>query len=677
MTAAVTIPRGFIAPLPTTPQTPSSMQQLSAKVSQLIKTRWILVTLVGLLVTAVSAVGFSAFMALTVVDAIGSGAIVGGAAALLAGLIAPKDVKAIRVATLNFLAVLSDPFEFAGDYGAFINSVKAEVNEALIGKATPKHMRKDKAAIAADLNKGPKLKHVITQKLWADIVAHIEAKNSDPSCKKKWNMDHVRAVGAFIQAHGEEKLFYAMRNLPEPFLKLDASLRIADKKTPEGFRAPIVSSPAEIQGANAQESTLNFVDYLLKRSDTLDLAKGGVREQQKLDLNNLKLKKPTKEQVAEAKATKANPKATDEQIQFAEAVLTWTKPTKEQIDNAKNEIKQIENDNATALAALQKCAGKKKLSDDELACFGNRDGTNPEGEALAYILYQAYNFALLREKDKEDIAAGRNTLTDRVNQAKTEFRGFLGDTYKRGVAFAQKLAKRDVDFGLVQEPDANFIRAMLEHGYVATDREYIDGTLKLRTNGGGVLFANTKTVNREYILFPYEKGADPKKKFARGIFQMIDGRRVYVKNIHGSSDNAMEARDEITKGSKEFDTLQKITDPADKHYLGPNAICIIAGDTNVKNEAEFIALGGSIDDAGMVATNVGRYTVSKVREVTTQGDKVGKEDVQQKDIIATKKTRTLKRVTVGFKPYQAQEGRRLPDKKSKGSDHLPVIADIE
>jgi len=676
MTAAVTIPRGFIAPLPTTQQTPSSMQQLSTKVSELIKTRWILVTLVGLLITAISAAGFSAFMALTVVDAIGSGAIIGGAAALLAGLIAPKDVKAIRVATLNFLAILSDPFEFAGDYGTFINSVKAEVNEALIGKATPKHMKKEKDAIAEDLNKGPKLKNVITGKLWGEIVAHIQAKNADPSCKKKWNMSHVQAVGNFIQAHGEEKLFYAMRNLPEPFLKLDANFRIADKKKPEGFRAPIVSSPAVIQGASAQESTLNLVDYLLERSDTLDLAKGGVREQQKLDLNRLKLKKPSKQQIANAKADKANSKATKEQTEFAEAVLNWTQPTQEQIENAKREIKQIEDDNANALAALQKCAGKRKLPVNELACFSNRDGTNPEGEALAFILYHAYNFALLRQKDKEDRAAGRNTLTDRVNQAKMEFREFLGDTYKRGLAFAKKFVKQEVDLAVVQEPDANFVRAMLENGFVATDRENVDGIWKLRTDSGGVLFANTKTVKREYTLFPYEKGADPKKKFARGIFQMIDGRRVYLKNIHGSSDNAMEARDEFTKGSQEFDNLQKITDPADKSYLGPNAYCVIAGDTNVKNEKELIALGESLDNAGLVATNVGRYTVSKEREITTQ-PKVGVKDIQQKDFIATKKRATLKRVTVGFKPYQAQDGRRLPDKKSGGSDHLPVIADIE
>jgi hypothetical protein len=327
---------GCMPELPkTAPAAPSYLTQLSNKVSEFTKSRWPVIILVGLMTTG--AVSILSFLVSTVplLQSVLSGLAVGGVATFAAWRLVPPRIHDLKVFTLNFLGIWSDPFEFKGKYGKdIIDNTKKEVNDVLIGKAPAGKKGITDADIQSDLNYGPTLTELMPPQLWQHIAALAQKNGLD--------MQRIGSAQQFITKYGPAKLFYYFRNCHEALLGLDLKLREKAQNSGATFDFPIVSSPAEID-ENIDNALTNLADRLFTQE------------------------------------------ARDCAVGFEKENVKWA-------DNLPKARDKIRNNYQYAQEAFRRCAGTIPGTD-------RTDVTNflasKEGELVFYFLYQAMNLRLI------------------------------------------------------------------------------------------------------------------------------------------------------------------------------------------------------------------------------------------------------------------------------------------
>lgn len=592
---------GTVPAIPATPaDDPSYLTRLTTKIGDILRNRWVIIAMIGLIAMGTTTLISLLASAVPLAQSVMSGLLVGIAASAVAWRLVPLTTKPLNVMTFNYGGAINDPWEWDADFGEFITDVKNDVNEAVIGKATGKK-KPSAEEVDFDLKHGPTLNQVMHPNLWK-AIRKLAVSNG-------FDMVNVDNVKGFIDKYGEAKFFYYMRNCHESFLELDKQLRIAAAKTKEGFGLGILSSAAPIPDTNPWKATLGLAKQLMNK-ETLKLAKGRALEQKKLD------------------------------------------------EDKPDVVAKIKKNYQDAHNAFQKCCAKIANSNsNDLTVF-----MNPEGEALFYILYQAWNYHMLAKKDG---------LIERVNQAKQEFATeILG---RKAEVCARKFEKAKADIVTVQECTAEFAQAMKEHGFESTYYEIKDGEIvkdakgkpKARSEVGSVVFWNRNTFKRKFELIPYAESDDKHKATGVILKERESGRYVGVKGIHGSANDVTVAMQQFEDGTDDF------TEYAKKY---PGLIKIIAGDLNPKSIAETEQILTKVDAKGWHATNV-VVSTRKKRKVTPQHTKVDEEVEELKDFIMTPKGVQIRYQTVGWKRYRLPGTEKLPNKNIR-SDHAPVGAEI-
>jgi hypothetical protein len=222
------------------------LSESTKKVTDIVLSRW------GL----VAAAGLATAMAM---GSIAAGAIATGVLALTTWYVCPsanaeakKAIGEFLLISANVLGIFSDPFEFAGNYGDFINSVKAQVEARLIGRAMHPGTAPTEGEIQSQLNYGPTLQE----------LCPVTIKNSLRNLFGERGLDvkNFDATMDFFNKHSHSQLFHFFKNCPSALLSLDLALRQEAKNGQRPFPLPIVNSSITIYGNNSVTHKLNLAD---------------------------------------------------------------------------------------------------------------------------------------------------------------------------------------------------------------------------------------------------------------------------------------------------------------------------------------------------------------------------------------------------------------------------------
>jgi len=323
------------------------------------------------------------------------------------------------VHTANILGVFSDPFEFAGDYGSEVNSVRDQVFDLVISKeALTNHLTNyeikelmyneyaDQDQINAyknilitkakedDYQHGPMLAELITPNLIQDLIDKQKSLSSQIFSEAELN-----EMLSFLEDHKNQRVFYFFRHIPSE-LNLDKTLRDKASRAGSNFNLPILSSPETLKGNNEcqlKKELLHalFTDDLIKTAKSPASIKAGL----------LALDQATLVDFFGSEATHEN-----------------------------------------------------------FHVF-----TSPAGQIFFYWLYQSLNLHLISQDQK---------LIEEVNKVKTIFANTMGNPAARADSFKEKLIAANASVVFTQESDTYTPQALSLDGlfYPVNNQTQDDGT---------------------------------------------------------------------------------------------------------------------------------------------------------------------------------------------------------
>lgn len=169
----------------------------------------------------------------------------------------------IIVHTTNILGGLTDPFEFAGDYGAEINPIRNQVFERVVPREAlainPSNEQK-KALALEDAKHGPLLEELVSQPLINLLIT------KQRELSPLFSENDCRLIIEFLNRFKSEKVFRFLKTSPIFLLDLDKPLR---DKDPE---LPILGSIGTLRGESAEVLKKNLFEEVFTK-ETLELAR--------------------------------------------------------------------------------------------------------------------------------------------------------------------------------------------------------------------------------------------------------------------------------------------------------------------------------------------------------------------------------------------------------------------
>jgi len=583
---------------------PNSLRAIVDKIKTLILSRWTLVIAVGL-ITAF-AVGIAPALLVTAIAAL--------AASLLPAL---SNTKKLSIFTANMLGLFYDPFEFAGDYDPFINSVKQKLEALLIGRATQDQTPEQ---IATDLRYGPTLEELLPSKLQTQLLEQCKFNGLNHKLFQK-------LLTQLMKEHSQDRLFYFLKNCPPSLLGIDKALRDAAKTANTPFDMPIINSSAIIEGntRTAQKRHLSHALFtlanlnILKASDERDKAKTTIDEELARELENPRYPYI----VGKASAPRARPAPVDEE----------------------GEGPEVPAELANGPEALVRTDIDPKL----IKAF-----KSPEGRMLFYYLYQIMNIHLASD------------IMGEVNEAKRRFASGMGDPQKRAEVFAKKFAAENADIVMAQECDRHLPQEMAKLGYFSTEKKLVKDPSDpsntkwvLNSGDGSVIFFNAKTFKGAHI-HPYDETLDPKHKNTIATAYFLGAERpIVVASCHVSDSN-----------NKSFARVIKhVTQSI--YQKGTHAAAVIGLDANPQSTEDEDDIRSFLQDENLHTVKVGPTSI-KMRLITLLHKKIHDLIRREKNmVVATGDGCKLENPTVAFQHPPLDLNIMMPNKNML-SDQAPV-----
>lgn len=312
----------------------------------------------------------------------------------------------IVIQTANILGIFTDPFEFDGDYGKEVNSVRQKVFEELISREAMARNLTDPEvrarmgkefvseeeisafqnnltlqAIQEEKEYGPTLRELVTP----ELIKEINSRQIDLKASGFTDYDYGKILN-FIERYKGQKNFRFLRNNPSALLTLDKVLRDQAARDGIPFDLPILGSTEQLLGSNSLELKLNLIKAV-----------------------------------------------------FTEKTFHLTKP-QESIRQSLNKL------NCDYLKDFFGTAAKTC----DLDCF-----SSASSQVFFYWMYQALNLQLI-STDQE--------MIEKVNQVKHRFSQTLGNSAGRAKRFKEKLVASGTEVLFTQEGDALVPQILINDG---------------------------------------------------------------------------------------------------------------------------------------------------------------------------------------------------------------------
>jgi hypothetical protein len=399
------------------------------------------------------------------------------------------------VFTSNILGSFNDPFEFEGDYGEEMNSVRKDVFELVVSKEALARNLTDsqikeliqketlskkkilryrqhlvEKGFQEDLQRGPTLSELIP----LELIAHLKEKQKELETEG-FSAELLRDMLSFIERFGEQKIFLFFRNNPPDLLSLDKILR--DKATREmrNFDLPILSSTQPFVGHTSLELKRDLLKSLFTAT-TFRVAKS--------------------------------------ETKIREAI--------EKFDP--NLLKQILGE---------------KASIQDLALFAK-----PVGQTFFYWLHQSLNIHLISQDQ---------AMVAQINRVKQIFRETLGNAALRAQILRDQFIASDAAVVFTQESDALVPALFTENGlFHPIDRQNPeDGTFVFLLSDIWEPFYQTIAID-DYE--GYHRG----RLNLILAFNKQTNERFLLASAHGNSNRAEDGRLQISKIMEKFHLLSKL-----------------------------------------------------------------------------------------------------------------------
>lgn len=448
------------------PAQTNSLQNVIQKVRNILQSRWALV----------AAVGFATMFA--------AGFVWGALATVVASVtayfapVSVKEMKDLVVFTANVLGIFSDPFEFDGDYGEFINGVKREVEGLIIGKALQEPSEEE---IAEDLQYGPTLEELLPCSLRKFLL--------DTCSNRGFDRKKVKAILTELQTHKPEKLFYFLKHCPPSLLNVDKIFRLAAKEANKPFPMPIINSSVPIVGKTSLDQKKHLADVLF----TLD---------------NLQLAKNIDKEL-------------ETELENSEVPLLVAKTTAAVVPE------EIEEEAGPEAEAGPELRVHEAVDPDFVRLFSSK-----EGQLIFYFLYQSMNIHLvshMMDRVNQAKVEFAKKLGDPQKRAQFFAEKFAAEN--ADVVFAQ-----ECDRYLPQEM-AKLGYFSTERKPVPDKEDPANIKWELNSKDGSVIFLNSKTFKGASI-HPYDEEEDPKHKTTVITADFFDAQRpVVLASCHVSDGN--------------------------------------------------------------------------------------------------------------------------------------------
>lgn len=221
-----------------------------------------------------------------------------------------KTLFPLIVYTANILGIFTDPFEFEGDYGPEINSIRHKVFELVVSReALSKNLtdneikdflQNDNAtlqeinhtrqhlisqAIEIDRQRGPTLSELATPELINEL-RNLQRTLQNPI----FTENDIHRIENFLNHYGDQKIYRFLKNCPQELLSLDKTLRDNASREGRNFDLPLLSSTQILKGKNQEELKQDLLLSVFSEN-TFNLAKPEsslIKSLSKLDSDYLK-----------------------------------------------------------------------------------------------------------------------------------------------------------------------------------------------------------------------------------------------------------------------------------------------------------------------------------------------------------------------------------------------------